>query len=63
MSAAPRRIKIVVSDFHMGSGRRLPDGTINEGWGLHLLDMHAPMGNLLRIAQAQSDAWVAAHSE
>ena len=39
------------------------DGTINEGWGLHLLDMHAPMGNLLRIAQAQSDAWVAAHSE
>ncbi|MAI90374.1 DUF3089 domain-containing protein [Ponticaulis sp.] len=39
------------------------DGSINEAWGLHLLDMHAPMGNLIRIAQAQSDAWVAAYSE
>ena len=41
----------------------LADGSINEGWGLHLLDMHAAQGNLLKIAAAQSDAWVAAHSE
>lgn len=39
----------------------LADGSINEGWGLHLLDMHAFMGNLLTIAQAQSDAWMEAH--
>ena len=39
----------------------LADGSINKDWGLHLLDLHAPMGNLLKIAQAQSDAWMAAH--
>ena len=39
----------------------MADGSINEGWGLHLLDMHAFMGNLLTIAQAQSDAWMEAH--
>tara|TARA_B100000678_G_C18227236_1_gene509355 strand:+ start:4957 stop:6207 length:1251 start_codon:yes stop_codon:yes gene_type:complete len=35
------------------------DGSINTGWGLHLLDMHAPMGNLLKIVEAQSAAWEA----
>ncbi|MAP94601.1 MAG: lysophospholipase [Ponticaulis sp.] len=39
------------------------DGTINEGWGLHLLDVHAFMGNLLTIAEAQAEAWEADHSE
>ena len=39
------------------------DGSIDDGWGLHLLDMHAFMGNLLTIAEAQSEAWQAAHSE
>lgn len=41
----------------------MADGSINEGWGLHLLDMHAFMGNLLTIAEAQAAAWEAKESE
>jgi len=37
-----------------------PDG-VYAGWGLHLIDMHAAMGNLVKIVGAQSDAWLAAH--
>ncbi|MAK62740.1 MAG: lysophospholipase [Ponticaulis sp.] len=37
----------------------MADGSINEGWGLHLLDMHGAMGNLLTIAKAQAAAWEA----
>lgn len=35
------------------------DGSVNADWGLHLVDMHAAMGNLVTIVGAESDAWVA----
>ncbi|WP_084420115.1 DUF3089 domain-containing protein [Henriciella litoralis] len=33
----------------------------NRDWGLHLIDMHAAMGNLVEIVSAQADTWVAEH--
>lgn len=39
----------------MFNGQALPD------WGLHLVDVNLPMGNLLAIVRQQADAYVAAH--
>jgi len=36
-------------------------GTIAADWGLHLIDMHLAMGNLVRLAETQAEAWMAAH--
>ena len=38
-------------------------GEVEKDWGLHLADMHLPMGNLIEIAETQGKAWVAAHSD
>lgn len=35
-----------------------PDGSINEGWGLHLIDMNIGMGDLLRIIRRQTASWL-----
>ena len=32
------------------------------GWGMHLADMNAPQGDLIRMVAAQSAAWQASHS-
>jgi hypothetical protein len=34
-------------------------GDISPTWGLHLVDMHLVMGDLLRLAEAQIAAWMA----
>lgn len=34
-----------------------PDGTINEGWGLHLLDANAAMGDLVELVSRQAQAY------
>jgi hypothetical protein len=39
------------------------NGEVAKDWGLHLGDMHLAMGNLIEIAEAQGNAWVAAHSD
>lgn len=35
------------------------DGVIAEDWGLHLIDMHLAMGNLVALARAQGEAFLA----
>lgn len=35
------------------------DGTINAGWGLHLIDVNAAMGDLVTLAARQSRAYLA----
>ena len=34
-----------------------PDGSINEGWGLHLIDVNATMGNLVDLVERQIQAY------
>jgi len=34
------------------------DGSINEAWGLHLIDMNLAMGDLQRIIRRQTVAWL-----
>lgn len=34
-------------------------GQVQANWGLHLIDMNLPMGNLVEIVDAQSKAWLA----
>lgn len=34
------------------------DGTINAGWGLHLIDVNVAMGDLVTLAAKQSQAWL-----
>ncbi|HEY8950316.1 MAG TPA: DUF3089 domain-containing protein [Rhizomicrobium sp.] len=36
-------------------------GKVQEGWGLHLLDMNLTMGNLVTVVDAESKAWLAAN--
>ena len=45
------------------SGDVVIGGMVARDWGLHLIDMHVPMGNLVKIVKAQSAAWEASHSE
>jgi hypothetical protein len=33
-------------------GQRLP------GWGMHLADMNLPMGDVIRLIEAQRDSWL-----
>jgi hypothetical protein len=35
------------------------DGDFTEGWGLHLIDVHLMMGDLVELAHRQSEAWLA----
>jgi hypothetical protein len=35
----------------------LPNGQVSTDWGLHLVDVHVGMGNLLDIVEAQASAW------
>lgn len=34
-----------------------PDGSINEGWGLHLIDANAAMGDLVELVSKQAQAY------
>lgn len=34
-----------------------PDGSINEGWGLHLIDANAAMGDLVELVSRQAQAY------
>jgi len=34
-----------------------PDGSINEGWGLHLIDVNAAMGDLVELVSKQAHAY------
>lgn len=34
-----------------------PDGSINEGWGLHLIDVNAAMGDLVELIAKQAQAY------
>jgi hypothetical protein len=34
-----------------------PDGSINEGWGLHLIDVNAAMGDLVELVAKQAQAY------
>lgn len=36
------------------------DGKVQPQWGLHLVDMHLAMGNLVEIVQRQGEAWLKA---
>jgi hypothetical protein len=33
-----------------------------DGWGMHLADMNAPQGDLIRMVARQSAAWQASHA-
>lgn len=33
------------------------EGEVQAGWGLHLVDMHLAMGNLIDIVKAQGEAY------
>ncbi|MDO9475404.1 MAG: DUF3089 domain-containing protein [Pseudohongiella sp.] len=35
------------------------DGSINEGWGLHLIDVNVAMGDIVTLAGRQARAWLA----
>lgn len=35
------------------------DGSVNEAWGLHLIDVNIAMGDLLSIIRSQTAAWLA----
>ena len=43
------------------SGDVTVDGVIQADWGLHLIDVHLAMGNLVRLAERQGAAWLASH--
>lgn len=34
------------------------EGEVQAGWGLHLVDMHLAMGNLIEIVKAQRDTYI-----
>jgi hypothetical protein len=38
-------------------------GQVQANWGLHLIDMNLPMGNLLDLVDAQSKAWLKANAK
>ncbi|HKP55100.1 MAG TPA: DUF3089 domain-containing protein [Polyangiales bacterium] len=38
-------------------GDVISNGMVNAGWGLHLIDMHLAMGNLVDIVKAKSEAY------
>lgn len=40
------------------SGDVLANGEIQANWGLHLIDVHLAMGNLIDIVGAQGEAWL-----
>ena len=37
------------------------DGSVNASWGLHLVDVNLAMGDLVKIVERQSKAYLAAH--
>jgi hypothetical protein len=37
----------------------ITNGEINPGWGLHLVDVHLAMGNLVDLVRAQAAAYLA----
>ena len=44
------------------NGDVIVGNAIRRQWGLHLIDMHLVMGNLISIASAQSAAWLQQHA-
>lgn len=47
--ADPRTDKVV--------GDVISNGMVNKDWGLHLIDMHATMGNLVDVVKAKAEAF------
>lgn len=45
------------------SGDVIVGGQILKDWGLHLIDMNIAMGNLVRLADTQGQAWRAAQAD
>ena len=43
------------------SGDVVIGGEVQADWGLHLIDVHLAMGNLVRLAERQGAAWLASH--
>ena len=41
------------------AGDVVVNGRVFADWGLHLIDMHLTMGNLLSLVDSQSKAWAA----
>lgn len=41
------------------NGDVVVNGQVQENWGLHLIDMNVVMGDLVALAQAQGEAWLA----
>ncbi len=35
------------------------DGSVNEGWGLHLIHANVAMGDIVTLAGRQARAWLA----
>jgi hypothetical protein len=44
------------------AGDVIINGEINRGWGLHLIDMHLGMGNMIDLVRTQSAAYQKQHS-
>lgn len=42
------------------NGDVVMDGKVQPQWGLHMIDMHLAMGNLVEIVKRQGEAWLAA---
>ena len=42
-------------------GDVVTNGEVQAGWGLHLIDAHVAMGNLVDIVGQQAKAWLAKH--
>lgn len=43
------------------TGDVVVDGSIQPGWGLHLIDMNVALGNLVDVVKSQSAAWTRLH--
>jgi hypothetical protein len=41
------------------AGDVITDGKVNPGWGLHLIDVHLAMGNLVDLVRDQAAAYLA----
>lgn len=49
-----RRVDDIVGDV-------VVDGVVQDGWGLHIIDVNLALGNLVSIVERQSEAWLDAN--
>lgn len=50
-----RRVDDIVGDV-------VVDGVVQDGWGLHIIDVNLALGNLISIVERQSEAWLAGNA-